>query len=150
MKVEDTLFSRSESLKIMFYALIIGVLAGAISIVFNKLLSIGVSFIKQMIERQHLFILIVPAVVYLLFLLSNRYFRISNQTFGVQAVEHELVEIDRQLMKPKAVIVKFINTIITLSCGFAVGQFGPTVHLGGAIGSNIGYYFKFPKKLFAS
>ncbi len=146
MKVENTVFSRSESLKIMIYALMIGVLAGAISIVFNKLLSNGEMLIQQLLEKQHAFVLIVPAIVYLLFLLSNRYFKITNQTFGVQAVEHELVEIDRQLMKPQAVIVKFVNTIITLSCGFAVGQFGPIVHLGGAIGSNIGYYFKFSKK----
>ncbi len=147
MKVEDTLFSRSESLKIMLYALLIGVLAGTISIIFNKLLSAGESLIQRMLMQWQVFVFIVPVIVYSFFLLSNRYFKINNQSFGVQAVEHELVEIDRQLMKPKAVIVKFINTIVTLSCGFAVGQFGPTVHLGGAIGSNIGYYFKFPKKV---
>ncbi len=146
MKVENTVFSRSESLKIMLYALLIGVLAGAISIIFSKLLTVGIMLIQRLLAQNKIFVLVVPAVVYLLFLLSNRYFKITNQTFGVQAVEYELLEIDRQLMKPQAVIVKFINTIITLSCGLAVGQFGPTVHLGGAIGSNIGYYFKFSKK----
>ncbi|PID81310.1 MAG: hypothetical protein CR995_00085 [Clostridiales bacterium] len=145
MKTADDFSSRIDRLKVIFYAILIGLLAGVFSLVFNLLLTSGTWLVEQLLIGHRAFIIVLPALVYGLLLLSNRYLKSSETAFGIRAVDRELAEIDRHLMKPKAVLIKFFNTIITLCCGFAVGQFGPTVHLGGAIGSNIGYYGKFPK-----
>ncbi len=147
MKTADDFSSRIDRLTVVFYAILIGLLAGVFSLVFNLLLTSGTRLVEQLLVERHLFVLLIPLIVYLLLLFSNHYLQPSERSFGIQAVERELAEIDRQLMKPKAVLIKFFNTVVTLCCGFAVGQFGPTVHLGGAIGSNVGYYGKFPKQV---
>ncbi len=139
--------ARIDRLKVIVYALLIGLLAGVFSLVFNLLLTQGTWLIEQFIALKREFILLIPLVVYALLWISNCRLMPTERDFGIMAVERELDDIDRQLMRPKAVLIKFFNTIITLCCGFAVGQFGPTVHLGGAIGSNIGYYGKFSRRM---
>ncbi len=147
MRIEGKFFSRTDNLKLVFYAALIGCLAAVFSLFFNLLIDNGSWLIGQLLNSHHGFILLVPVIVYALLAMSNRYLKPSEMSFGIQAVERELEEIDRQLMKPRAVSIKFFNTLITQCVGFAVGQFGPTAHLGGAIGSNIGYYGKFSKEM---
>ncbi len=147
MKIEHEALSRKNRFQIMFYALLIGLLAGAISVVFHIALSFSKRAVRGLIEYSQPLVLLLPFVVYGFLYFSERLFTPENTAFGAQAVERELNDIDRQLMHPNGVILKVINTIIALTCGFAVGQFGPTLHIGGAIGSNVGYYFKFPKSV---
>ncbi|PID79865.1 MAG: hypothetical protein CSB19_01640 [Clostridiales bacterium] len=147
MKIEHEALSRKNRFQIMFYALLIGLLAGAISIVFHVVLSFSKNAVQGLIAYSRPLVLLLPFIVYGFLYFSERLFTPGNTAFGAQAVERELNDIDRQLMKPNGVILKVVNTIIALTSGFAVGQFGPTLHIGGAIGSNVGYYFKFSKSV---
>lgn len=129
-------------LKILGLSLVIGVLAGTISVAFHWFVSKGFVWVQSLFETLPLSIILIPTVAGLWFVFSQRVILEGDIEFGVGAVDRELKQIDLKLMSPKRVITKMFNTAVALVSGFSVGRFGPTVHLGGAIGSNIGYGFK--------
>ncbi len=147
MKIGHDYLPRGSRMKIFALSALVGIIAGAVSIIFHAILTLGKEFIQVELKFVPSLVAILPLIVYGLHYLSNRFILKGDTAFGVGALEHELIEIDRFLMKPWKVITKLANTIIALICGFSVGQFGPTLYLGGSIGSNIGYYFKLDKEV---
>ncbi len=145
MKIEHQDVSKKEEFIIWGLALIVGVIAGVIAVCFTKFVGVGSHWVMRLSERYPLSVLVLPLAVYGIHAITN-YVLKDDLKFGVQALEHELAEIDHLVMRPRNVVLKIFNTSVALISGFAVGQFGPMLYLGGAIGSNIGYYFKLHKE----
>ncbi len=146
---------RYENLEMMILATIVGLITGSISIIFNKSLEIfqGIIFNMPLVAGNLTIkekFLIVPLLGGILVGLINKYLiDESNRGFGVSKVMEELRDISHFIMKPKSVLIKTMGTIVTLGSGLSAGRQGPIVHLGGAIGSNIGYRFGYSKKKIA-
>lgn len=140
---------RDENIQIIGMAVGVGIFTGITSIVFNKILNFFHYLIFEKIfylKNFSLELFIVPILGGIVVGIINRYFiGKGNEGFGVSYVMEEIKHINTFLMKPKGVFIKIIGTIVTLGTGLSAGRFGPIVHLGGAIGSNIGYRFKFNK-----
>ncbi|RKD20909.1 chloride channel protein, CIC family [Caminicella sporogenes DSM 14501] len=140
---------RYENVVLMTLAVFVGIVTGISSIIFNKFLEIfhyGLYDGQILMKRVPLKIkfLIIPIVGGLLVGIIGKYF-ISKEDkgFGVSRVIQELDDINKFLMKPRIVFLKTFQTIVTLGSGLSAGRQGPIVHLGGAIGSIIGYKFNF-------
>lgn len=143
---------RYENIIMMALGIIVGIITGIASIIFNFFLETFhyTLFDKKVglldISMEYKFILI-PVLGGLMVGAINKYFiNQENEGFGVSQVLRELKYINRYLMKPKVVMIKTINTIITLGSGLSAGRQGPIVHLGGAIGSALGYKFQLSKR----
>ncbi len=147
MNIENQSITRKHRLMIILYAIAIGVVAGLLSIIYHYTVINGQQKIALLYQKYRYFAFVMPFIVYAVLYLSQRYYLMDETIFGVAAVENELEHINRHVMKPPKVLLKLANTVLALSSHFAVGQFGPTVYLGGAIGSNLGYYLKLPKSI---
>lgn len=147
--------TRYENLQMMMLATIVGLITGSVSIIFNKSLNIfhDVIFnLPSMIGNVSVDekLIIIPLLGGILVGIINRFLISDNDKgFGVAQVIEELRDINHFLMKPKSVLIKTIGTIVTLGSGLSAGRQGPIVHLGGAIGSNIGYRLGYSKKKIA-
>lgn len=141
-----------ENFEMMIMATIIGMITGTVAIIFNKSLDVFSTLVFSIPSLLYNFttkenFIIVPIIGGILLGIINKYYIPSDKSdFGVSQVMEELKEINHFLMKPKIVLAKTIGTIVTLGCGLSAGRQGPIVHLGGAIGSNIGYRFGYNKK----
>lgn len=141
---------RYENLTMMALALFIGIVTGTTAIVFNKLVDIF-----RYIFFERLFFTY-PLTLRLFFIpifggaiigIINKFFLDKrDEGFGVARVIDELDHINKFLMKPKIVSIKILQTVITIGSGLSAGRQGPMIHLGGAIGSTIGYKFNFTKR----
>ncbi len=147
MKVENDILNRRSRLKVFMLATLVGVIAGLMAIVYHLLLLSGLDLVKSLVNNNRLIVFLLPFLVYGLLYLSNKYILQQNTIFGVESIAYELADIDQFIMQPHIVLTKLINTLIALISGFAVGQFGPILYIGGAIGSNIGYRFQLHKNL---
>lgn len=129
-------------LKIMLLSIVIGLLTGLVSLVFNIILDDGFTFVGSIYQNK-VFIFIIPmlAALFVAFI-RHKLLDEHNQGFGVSQVMYEIELIKTQVMKPSAVFYKILGTFVTLIAGFAVGRQGPVVHLGGAIGSKVAYHTK--------
>lgn len=134
---------RFERLLVSLLALLVGLLTGFGGILFNWLLD-ALHFILYNTFSQSVNIgkskyFFIPLLAGVAIGLINRYLIDDDKRgCGVTEVIEELKYINRMLMKPKSVLIKMFGTIITISSGLSAGRHGPIVHLGGAIGSNIG------------
>jgi CIC family chloride channel protein len=144
MFTEDNVTSKKFQVQMVIYAFFIGLIAGVVAIVFHYLVRVGTQYFSGLYQQASYFRILIPVIITLFFVFSHHYLLKDETKFGVLAVKSELDMIDRRLMIPHLVFVKLMNAVLALSTGFAVGQFGPTVHIGGAIGSNVGYYLKVP------
>lgn len=134
-----------EILLMVSIGIVVGVITGVIGIVFNllinwilnKLMTFGNIDIRL---KFFALPIIAGGVIGSIMKLALEK---DKSGFGVVPVMQELLHIQTFLMKPKDVFIKLIGTIISICGGLSVGRFGPIVHLGGAIGSNIGYLLKF-------
>ncbi|MCK8059473.1 MULTISPECIES: chloride channel protein [unclassified Fusibacter] len=147
MHSDDQVTSRRFRVQMVAYAFFIGVIAGVLSIVFHYLVSMMNGYFSGLYQKQALLRFMIPMASVFLFMFTHNVLLKKDTRFGVTAVKHELDTIDRRLMIPNKVFVKILNAIVALGTGFAVGQFGPTVHIGGAIGSNLGHYLKLPREV---
>ncbi len=125
--------------KVMFLALLIGLITGVVSIAFNKILNIGFDVVSEIYKTKILMFIIPAAVASIIGFIRHRLLKDGNQGFGVSQVMYEIEHINTPMMKPLGVFYKIIGTFLTLVAGFSAGRQGPIVHLGGAIGSNIAY-----------
>ncbi len=128
--------------KVMFLALVVGIVSGVISILFNEVMNLGFDFFEVIYETKFLFFVIPVVASLIIGFIRHNLLHENNQGFGVSQVMYEIEHIKTQMMKPSAVFYKIIGTFLTLISGFSAGRQGPIVHLGGAIGSNIAYHSK--------
>lgn len=143
---------RYENLTMMALAVLIGMITGTAAIAFNKLVDIfrDIFFDRLFIASNisiRLRLFFIPILGGIIIGIINRLLlHKEDEGFGVSRVLDELRHINKFLMKPKLVAIKILQTIITLGSGLSAGRQGPIVHLGGAIGSTIGYKFNFTKR----
>ncbi|WP_131821267.1 chloride channel protein [Paramaledivibacter caminithermalis] len=143
---------RYENLVMMLLALFIGIITGATAIAFNKLVDIfryiffESSFLKfnTFVKLRLFFTPIIGGSI--IGIINKLFLDKKDEGFGVARVFQELKHINKFLMKPRLVFIKITQTIITLGSGLSAGRQGPIIHLGGAIGSVIGYKFNFTKR----
>lgn len=128
-------------IRVLKYALIIGIISGLISLIFNWLVTTIMATIQPH-SNQLLVIIIMPLTIALIVYFIRQKVILHNQGFGVAQVMFEIEHIQQLMMKPRDVIAKVIGTMLTLIAGFSIGKQGPIVHIGGAIGSNIANYTK--------
>lgn len=141
-----------ENLIMMALAIFIGVVTGTAAIVFNRLVDVfsyiffESSFLTSNIpDKLRLFF--IPILGGATIGIINKFFLDKkDEGFGVSRVVEELKDINKFLMKPRLVSIKILQTIITIGSGLSAGRQGPMIHLGGAIGSTIGYKFNFSKR----
>lgn len=125
--------------KVMLLALMIGVITGIISLLFNQVLNAGFRLVESIFETR-IFIFILPIVAAsIVGFIRHKILDAHNQGFGVSQVMYEIEHINTHVMKPLGVLYKIIGTFLTLLAGFSAGRQGPIVHLGGAIGSQVAY-----------
>lgn len=142
---------RFERLSVSILAVVVGLVTGFCGLLFNWLLDALHFFMfdtfSGFVSMGNFKYFLIPLAGGCAIGLINRYLIDSGQRgCGVTEVIEELKYINRFLMKPKGVLIKMFGTLITLSSGLSAGRHGPIVHLGGAIGSNIGYRAGFSKK----
>lgn len=139
----DTKLARTKFIILAFQGILIGVLSGLVSVLFNSILSSLLAYSKSLSEISPLSLLWLPIIAGIVVGLIRQYvLDSSNQGFSVSQVMLDLDQIKTLIMNPKSVIIKILGTFITLGSGFSAGRQGPIVHIGGAIGANIAYGLK--------
>lgn len=134
--------NRTFALKELFLAVMIGLLTAFISVGFNDLIDIMVKITKGLLSSGSLYFAVLPLIAALITAIIYKVFlKNDNTDLGISQVLFELDNINTFLMRPLGVIIRMTAAAVTLGFGMSAGRFGPIVHLGSAIGSNIGYRF---------
>lgn len=135
-------------LQLLVMSIIVGILSGGVSIIFNLILEIAMKkiiLVDIVSTRSKIVILPVLGGIFLSWLYTYKIDE-AHRKFGVAEVWYELSKINEFVMRPKQVLLKTIGTLVTLVTGFSAGRQGPIVNIGGAIGSNVGYTMNFKKR----
>ncbi len=123
-------------------SILIGFIAGGAAYIFNWLITKSVSSTIALLKFSRLFYILMPLIAALItYILFKMYLKRNDTGLGIVQVLVELEEIKTLLMKPVSVLVHIIGALTTLILGLSAGRFGPVVHLGASIGSNIGHFF---------
>ncbi len=124
-------------------ALTIGVVVGVVSVVFNIVIEGGVELSKNALLNKDDFYFILPLLgAVMTMIIYGLYLKDDHTGLGIVQVLVELEQIKTHLMLPFRVFIRVVSAMVTLIFGFSAGRFGPIVHLGAAVGSNVGYLFK--------
>ena len=135
----------SESITILFTALVVGVGAGLGAVVFRRLISFfqKLSFEKfanvlEGIQPFHL--LLIPALGGLIFGPLIYKFAREAKGHGVPEVM-EAVALRGGRIRPRVAIVKSLASAVCIATGGSVGREGPIAQIGSALGSTVGQLF---------
>jgi len=136
----------SESITILFTALVVGLGAGLGAVVFRRLISFfqtlsfeSIAHLLDPIQPFHL--LIIPALGGLVFgPLIYKYAR-EAKGHGVPEVM-EAVALRGGRIRPRVAIIKSLSSALCIATGGSVGREGPIAQIGSAIGSTVGQLFK--------
>ncbi len=131
----------SFEFKLLCYVVIIAVFSALVSILFNFAVYNGLKLVKTYTAGNTYKSIAVIGVTLLIFYIAKISLKLTG-SYGVRAVKHEITHIDRKMMSPRGAISKICLTGLSIVTGFSVGTFGPTVHIGGFIGSQIAYFKK--------
>lgn len=140
----------AKNVKVLFYSLIIGIIAGLLSSAFR----ICISKIENLREKLYgnfdfslspilegigLILLIIGAIQIALFLVKK--FAPEAGGSGIQEIEGALDEV-RPTRWKRVLPVKFIASIFSLGSGMLLGREGPTVQIGANVGKMVKELFK--------
>ncbi len=89
---------------------------------------------------------IYPLIGSVFLVVVRRYMLGDNIDFGIDEIQDEIKNIRYKVMNIEDTLVKSLLTFITLVFGFSAGKFGPLIHIGGSIGSNVAYNLKLDKE----
>lgn len=130
-------------LKNLGMALAIGIVVGVISVLFNLVIEGGVELSKETLLNKDNYYFLLPMIGAIMTMgLYGLYLKDDHTGLGIVQVLVELDQIKTHLMLPFRVFIRVISAMVTLIFGFSAGRFGPIVHLGAAVGSNVGYFLK--------
>jgi len=128
-------------------AITIGLVVGVMAVFFNAAINGGVALTRTWLTFQNPRVILLPIIGALISTgIYMIYLRKGQIGLGIVQVLVELEFIKTQLMRPFRVLMHVIGATVTLVFGFSAGRFGPIVHLGASIGSNIAYYLKLESK----
>lgn len=126
----------------LFLAFLIGVLVGAIALVYNNVLNyFSFSFIdlnSELSLQQRLLFLIMPALGGLIVGLIIKYGSMSAKGHGLPAILSSIKTKKRHLSY-RDLLTEGFASAITISTGGSGGRIGPIVEIGAGIGDLIGY-----------
>ncbi|HSU79387.1 MAG TPA: chloride channel protein [Candidatus Angelobacter sp.] len=140
-----------ESLVVLFYALLVGVVAGYGAVGFRKLIDLF-QFTFFDVGKGSLHSLgrfdvwLLPAIGLLLVSLLVRFFAPEAKGHGVPEVMAAIAE-KGGIIRPRIVLVKAVASALTIGSGGSVGREGPIVQIGSAFGSALGQYLGLPSRL---
>ncbi|GMA64313.1 chloride channel protein [Alicyclobacillus fastidiosus] len=133
-----------EPLVLLFYAVLIGVVAGYGAVGFRKLINLfsviffqygthGLSFLG----RYN--VILFPVIGLALVSTIVKYFAPEAKGHGIPEVMAAIAE-KHSIIRPRVVIVKAVASAITIGSGGSVGREGPIVQIGSAFGSVFGQF----------
>jgi CIC family chloride channel protein len=142
--------ANAKNFNLIFFAFIVGLIAGLLGAVFRFTLSYVEDFrnnLYESVDKTNLATWWIPllfgiiGISIALFLVKKYASEASGS--GVQEIEGALDEI-RPLRWKRVIPVKFIASFFSLGSGFLLGQEGPTIQIGANIGKMIKDLFKQP------
>lgn len=139
--------------RLLPWALALGVLSGLLAVAFHMALDLAESLRGWLIERAHeqgasgvvTLLMVTGAGVFMAAWLVERF---APEAAG-SGIPHlkSVVYGYRGLAWARTLIIKFISGMIGIGAGMALGREGPTVQMGGSLGSLLGRgYTKSPEK----
>ncbi|MDQ0188995.1 chloride channel protein [Alicyclobacillus cycloheptanicus] len=139
-----------ESLVLLLYAVLIGVVGGLGAVVFRKLINFLTSvFFTQGTNWLHFLgradVVILPAVGLVAVSCLVKYFAPEAKGHGVPEVMAAIAE-NGSIIRGRVVVVKTIASALTIGSGGSVGREGPIVQIGSAFGSLFGQYLGLPER----
>ncbi|WP_054967354.1 chloride channel protein [Alicyclobacillus ferrooxydans] len=139
-----------EPLVLLFYAVLIGVVAGYGAVGFRKLIDVftNLFFVHlsgglSWIGRADVFLLPVIGLVIVSFIVKK--FAPEAKGHGVPEVMAAIAE-HGSIIRPRVVLVKAVASALTIGSGGSVGREGPIVQIGSAFGSTLGQYLGLPER----
>lgn len=130
-------------LKTVSIAIGVGVLVSILALFFNAAIDGGADLVQSWMKSHALMRILFPlSGGLILYLIYHFYLSKDNTGIGVVQVLVELERVKTHLMRPTRVLLRVLGATMTLIMGFSAGRFGPIVHLGAAVGSNIAYRLK--------
>jgi len=138
-------------MRLNFFAILTGILAGYGSIAFRGLIGIiqnGIYFqhfnfelANPMEHHFGLWIIILPPIGFLIVNWFVRNFAPEAKGHGVPEVMEAVISKDGVIRK-RIVAIKGLASALTIACGGSVGREGPIVQIGSAAGSALGQLFR--------
>jgi CIC family chloride channel protein len=126
----------------IIYSILIALLVSFFAIFFNLSVHKTIDFINQHLMYSFSYILLPILASLITWGLYSYYLDHDYSGLGIVQVLVELEFIKTFLMKPISILINFFGAFISLVFGMSVGRFGPVVHLGASVGSNVAHYFK--------
>jgi CIC family chloride channel protein len=149
--VRRFLEAEKKNTPVLFWALVVGGLAGLVGAIFQIILIATATWKASLMTWAQNYevlswalpIFLSALMVYVALLLVRR---IAPETggSGVQEIEGALDE-ERPLRWKRVLPIKFLGGIFALGAGMVLGREGPTIQMGGNIGKMIGDLFKVSK-----
>ncbi len=133
----------NEKIRLFILSSIIALVAGLFATAFDYAVHHGTLFSKGLMSLGDYWKVIIPIGILIIYMIVKKPMEAYDTSYGVKAVQNELENIKSQVMTIPHVASKLFLSAISISAGFAVGSFGPTAHIGGAIGSQVAYGDKF-------
>jgi CIC family chloride channel protein len=144
MRLENkTLNDKIKDYKLLFYALIVGVLAGVVGSVFRIVLTRIEFFRENLFKNVNISDVstwIIPVLFVIVGITVALYFvrKFAPETAGsgVQEIEGAL-DRTRPMRWKKVLPIKFIASLFSLGSGLLLGREGPTIQIGANIGKMV-------------
>lgn len=148
-----SLFERLKrpNVQYLFYAILIGILAGYGAVLFKYVLK-GMQWLFYQNTNDMLLVghtipvwmkLVMPAVAGLIVGLVVNYFASEAKGHGVPEVMQAIALRGGRIRK-RVAAAKIFASAVTIGSGGSVGREGPMVQIGSSIGSSVGQVFKVP------
>jgi CIC family chloride channel protein len=130
---------------IVIYAVLIGIVTAFVSIIFNFLVE---NLVNVVLYINNYFFSAYYFPIFGGFILGiiNKYIITDDRDFEIVAIEHEISNVNVQLLKFKNIALKTIASVISLGFGFSLGKQGTIIYLGGSIGSLFAFELDLPKE----
>ncbi|MBC8549995.1 MAG: chloride channel protein, partial [Candidatus Brocadiales bacterium] len=134
---------------IVYVTALLGILYGYISIEIHYL----ALYISEIFSHQHskdidafiglqiVYMSLIPIIGLMLVAFITNFFAKEAKGHGVPEVMSAVTR-KGGVIRPRIVIIKMFVSAITIGSGGSVGREGPIVHIGSAIGSTLGQFFK--------
>lgn len=139
-----------EALVLLFYAFVIGIVAGYGAVGFRRLIDVVNSFFFGTLKHGLSFlgsadVFFLPVIGLLLVSVLVKRFAPEAKGHGVPEVMAAIAE-HGSVIRGRVVVVKAISSALCIGSGGSVGREGPIVQIGSAFGSTLGQFLGLPER----